>query len=47
MSKERVSYGERNAMSSNNRWFIWNPHNIFQKDLTAFILIRQSEEEMA
>lgn len=35
-----------NAMSSDNRWFIGNPHNIFQKNLTAFILIRQSEQEM-
>lgn len=29
-----------------NRWFIGNPHSIFQKDLTDFILIRHSEEEM-
>lgn len=44
---KRCVCGEMNAMSSDNRRFIGNPHNIFQKNLTAFILIRQSEQEMA
>lgn len=29
-----------------NRWFIGNPQSIFQKDLTGFIVMRHSEEEM-
>lgn len=29
-----------------NRWFIGNPQSIFQKDLTNFIVMRHSEEEM-
>ena len=29
-----------------NRWFIGNPQSIFQKDLTDFIVMRHSEEEM-
>lgn len=36
---------EINAVNT-NRWFIGNPQSIFQKDLTGFIVMRHSEEEM-